>query len=244
MKVLAPMAGITDGLFCSKLAPQGFDMVTTGGFNVDRKTLKAGKSIIQRGRPEFEIPQNQILPFIERQINVIKENSTWKGMISVNLRSTTPSPIIEVSNIGGVDVVEINAHCRQPEIMELGCGQSLLHNPDKLFQFTREVVEKSGCKVSVKIRANVPDTDIYAVSKSVENAGADFLHVDAMKPGFPHADYEVITSIKDSTNIFLIGNNSIKDVNSARKMLNAGADGISMARVVLNGELPFTLSSI
>jgi TIM-barrel protein len=237
------MAGITDGLFCSKLAPQGFDMVTVGGFNVDLKTVLAGKSIKERGRPEFDIPYNQILSFIEDQINIIQGNA-WKGMVSVNLRSTTPSSIVEVSEIYGVDVVEINAHCRQPEIMELDCGQSLLHKPDDLYRLTRTVVNDASCKVSVKIRANVPGTDIINTSNLIEDAGADFLHVDAMKPGYPHADYKTISSISDQTDIFLIGNNSIKDVNSAKKMLKAGADGISLARAVINGEVPFNLSSI
>jgi len=111
----------------------------------------------------------------------------------------------------------INAHCRQPEITDLGCGQSLLNDPDKLYLFTREVVKEAGSKVSVKIRANVPGTDIIGISQSVEDAGADFLHVDAMKPGYSHADYDIISVIKDSTDLFLIGNNSITDIESAQK---------------------------
>lgn len=244
LKVLAPMAGITDGLFCSKLAPQGFDMVTIGGYNVDHKTIEAGERIIQRGRSEFNIPLEGISKHIEQQIKIIKEDKSWEGLISVNLRSITPSPIIGVSELIGVDVVEINSHCRQPEILELGCGQALLNKPDKLYEFTREVVRKAESKVSVKIRANVPGTDIIALSKSMEDAGADFLHVDAMKPGYPHADYDVVSAIKDTTDIFLIGNNSIKNRESAYKMINAGADGFSMARALINGEVPFDLSLV
>lgn len=244
LKVLAPMAGITDGSFCSKLALHGFDMVTIGGYNVDSETIEAGSRIIQRGRSEFDVPLEGMSAHIEQQIKIINENKSWKGLISVNLRSITPSPIIEISKLNGVDVVEINAHCRQPEIMELGCGQSLLNDPDKIYKFTREVASKAESKVSVKIRANVPGTDIIAISKSIENAGADFLHVDAMKPGYPHADYDIISAIKDDTDILLIGNNSIKDTPSAQKMINAGADGFSMARALINGEVPFDLSGI
>jgi TIM-barrel protein len=244
LKVLAPMAGITDGLFCRKLAHQGLDMITLGGYNVDAPTIEVGERIIQRGRSEFDIPLENISNHIEQQIKVIKENKLWNGWISVNLRSTTPSPVIEVSKLPGVDVVEINAHCRQPEIMDLGCGQSLLNDPDKLHLFTREVVKKARSKVSVKIRANVPGTDIIAISQSVEDAGADFLHVDAMKPGYSHADYEVVSVIKDSTDLFLIGNNSITDIGSAQKMIDAGADGFSMARALINGEVPFDLSMV
>ena len=244
MNVLAPMAGITEGLFCRQLANHGFNMVTIGGYNVDRKTIEAGQRIIQRGRLEFDIPLENIKSHIEQQTQIIRKDNPWKGLISVNLRSTTPSPMIDISKIEDVDVVEINAHCRQPEIMDLGCGQALLTNPDRMNKLIRAVVRKADSRVSVKIRANVPGVDIISLAKSIEDAGADFLHVDAMKPGYSYADYPVISRIKETTNTFLIGNNSIKDLQSANKMLNSGADGISIARAIMNGKVPFDLSKI
>ena len=44
--------------------------------------------------------------------------------------------------------------------------------------------------------------------------------------------------------MFIIGNNSIRDVESARKMLAAGADGISIARAAIGGTLSFDLTQI
>lgn len=244
MKVLAPMAGITNGSFCRQLANHGFNMVTIGGYNIDRKTLVAGRKLLKRGRSEFDIPLDEIKNHIEEQTSIIRKDNSWKGLVSVNLRSVTPAPIINVSKMRGVDVVEINAHCRQPEITDLGCGQALLSDPDKLFKFTRAVVRKADSRVSVKIRANVPGVDNIIIAKSIEKAGADYLHVDAMKPGHPYADYSVISQIKGSTDIFLIGNNSIKDLKSANKMINSGADGFSIARAILKGKVPFDLSQI
>lgn len=244
VEVIAPMAGITDGKFCSELAPHGFDMVTIGGYNADTETVNAGRMLIQRGRTEFNIPESELLTHIKHQIHTIKDQNDWNGMISVNIRSTTPQPLIEISKLTGVDVVEINAHCQQPEIMDLKCGQSLLMDPDVLHEFTEEVVKNSASKVSVKIRANIPNIDVITISRIVEDAGVDFLHVDAVKPGYNCANYNVITSIKENTDIFLIGNNSIIDVESARKMLAAGADGLSMARSLIRGVIPFDLSLI
>lgn len=244
IEVVAPMAGITDGKFCKKLAAHGFDLVTIGGYNVDAPTIAAGHQIVQRGRREFDVPQGEIMGHIDRQTQIIRHDNSWRGMISVNVRSTTPEPVIEISKFKGVDVVEINAHCRQVEITDLGCGQALLRDSDRLHKFTQEVVKRADSKVSVKIRANVPGVDDISVAQAVENAGADFIHVDAMKPGYDTADYDIITSIKENTDIFLIGNNSIRDVESAHEMLFAGADGISMARALIGGEVPFDLSLI
>ncbi|MGB9979213.1 MJ0144 family RNA dihydrouridine synthase-like protein [Methanobacterium sp.] len=236
------MAGITDGNFCLKLAPYGFDMVTLGGYNADKPTMEAGCSIIQRGRQEFDIDEENLLSSIKKEANILK--TSWKGTVSVNLRSVSFEPIVEVSKLHEIDVVEINAHCRQPEITDIGCGQALLYDTKKLYNFTKNVVKRAESKVSVKIRANVRNVNDIEVSKAIEKAGADYLHVDAMKPGYNHADYNIIRTIKENTEIFLIGNNSIHDLKSARDMLSAGADGISIARATLKGSVPFDLSQV
>lgn len=242
IEVLAPMAGITDGNFCRKLVNCGFDMVTIGGYNVDKLTIAAGHRLIKRGRSEFYIEEEKIMSSIKKEAEIIK--NSWKGMVSANLRSGSHDPIIEVSKITEIDVVEINAHCRQPEITDIACGQALLYETERLYDFTKKIVDKAHSKVSVKIRANIENVDDIEVAKAVEDAGADYLHVDAMKPGYNHADLEVIKSIKENTNIFLIGNNSINDLKSAREMISAGADGISIARAALKGNIPFDLSMI
>jgi TIM-barrel protein len=242
IKVLAPMAGITDAKFCLKLIPFGFDMVTLGGYNIDQATINAGEKILQRGRPEFSISEEDYFDIIFNQANEIKKN--WDGIVSVNLRSTTPDPIIEISKIKEIDVVEINAHCRQSEITEIGCGQSMLQDLELLEEFSTEVVKKSSAKVSIKYRANIPNSDDLEISMAIESAGCDFIHIDAMKPGFNYADLNIIHEISQNVETFLIGNNSIVDIESARKMLDAGADGISIARAAMGGIINFDLSKI
>lgn len=236
------MAGITDGNFCKKIAHEGFHMVTIGGYNLDKKTIAAGRKIIERGRPEFDVAEEYIVSHIKNEAFLIKK--AWDGMLSVNLRSTTPQKVVEISKLPEIDVVEINAHCRQEEITDIGCGQALLYQTSKLYQYTKDVVKGAESKVSVKIRANTGKVDDLEVSKVIQEAGADFLHVDAMKPGYDHADYPLISSIKENTHVFLIGNNSIRDLESAQKMIKAGADGISIARAAIKGRVPFDLSKI
>ncbi|MGZ7067144.1 MAG: MJ0144 family RNA dihydrouridine synthase-like protein [Methanobacterium sp.] len=236
------MAGITDGNFCRKIASQGFDMVTIGGYNLDKKTIDAGRKIIERGRSEFDVEEEHIISHIKNEALIIK--NTWNGMVSANLRSISPRKIVEISKLSEIDVVEINAHCRQVEITDIGCGQALLYDTERLYEYTKNVVKNAESKVSVKIRANTGNVDDLEVSKIIQEAGADFIHVDAMKPGYNHADYQLIKSIKENTDIFLIGNNSIRDLESALKMISAGADGISIARAAMKGTVPFDLSRL
>ena len=238
------MAGITNGQFCSKMSVYGFDVLTIGGYNADKNAINAGLKIIERGRHEFNINENELYHHIEEEIKYIKSNTDYHGQVSVNLRSSSPKPIIEISKIKALDIIEINAHCRQPELIESGCGQALLENHKNLYDFISEVVKNCKKKVSVKIRANVSGVDNITIAKAINNAGADYIHVDAMKPGYDCADFGVIKSIKSSVDLFIIGNNSIRDLESARRMISSGADGISIARAVINGTIPFDLSSV
>ena len=240
MKVVAPMAGITNSEFLNRVIPLGFDVATLGGYSLDAPTVEASGKIVERGRKEFDFPLDVIFSHIEDEIASIKK--VHKDVkVSVNVRATTPQPIIEVGKVEGLDIVEINCHCRQEEIMAIGCGQEMLKRPD-LENFISHVVDNVDCEVSVKIRANVEGIDTLEVARRIENAGADYLHVDAMKKGIFDADYGLVKKICDNTKIKVIGNNSLNCEDNIKKMIETGVYGFSMARAVILGNLDFNIS--
>jgi len=73
----------------------------------------------------------------------------------------------------------VNAHCRQPELRAVGCGESLLRDTGRLAEYVTAAAE-TGATTSVKVRAEVPGVDLVAVADAVAEAGADWFHVDAM----------------------------------------------------------------
>ena len=235
------MAGITNAEFAMKLIPYGFDTDTIGGYNTDSESIEACEKIIARGRKEFNYPKEDIYNVIENEVNTIKDN--FDVTVSANLRGTSPDPLIEISKIKNLDIIEINCHCRQEELVAVGCGQSMLLRPD-LEDYIKEVVKKSKSKVSLKMRANVEGVDNLEIAKLAESCGVDYLHIDAMKKGVRDADFDLIKEIFENTNIFIIGNNSINSISQAEKMLNAGANGISIARAAISGKLNFDLNKI
>ena len=240
MKVVAPMAGISNSDFLNKVIPYGFDVATLGGYSLDTPTIEASKKIVERGRKEFDFPLDEIFSHIESEVDSVKEVHN-DVKVSANVRATTPQPIIEIGKIRNLDIVEINCHCRQEEIMSVGCGQEMLKRPD-FENFISEVVDNVGCEVSVKIRANIDGVDTLEVAKQVENAGADYLHVDAMKKGVFDADYNTVKKICDNTEIKVIGNNSLNCEDNIKKMIETGVYGFSMARAVISGNLNFNIS--
>ena len=235
------MAGITNAEFLNKVIPYGFDVVTLGGYSLDEKTIEASRKIIERGRKEFHFELDEIIPHIEKEVNLNKK--VYPDVhVSANVRSTTAEPIIEASKINDLDIIEINCHCRQEEITAIGCGQEMLKRPD-LSDYISQIVDNSKSEVSVKIRGNVPDIDTLEVAKIIEDAGATYLHLDAMDPNVFDADWKLLENVCNNTNIKVIGNNSIDSTEKIRKMYQCGVYGFSIARAVISGTLNFNISN-
>ena len=241
IKVVAPMAGITNSEFLNKVIPYGFDVATLGGYSLDAPTIEASKKIIERGRNEFDFPLEEIYAHIQNEVDSIKKiHSDVK--VSANVRATTPQPIIEVGKIKNLDIVEINCHCRQDEIIAIGCGQEMLKRAD-LGDFISQVVDNVDCEVSVKIRANVEGVNTLGIACVIDDAGVDYLHIDAMKKGVFDADYKLLSEICNNVQIQVIGNNSVNSVENAHKMIETGVSGFSIARGVISGNLDFDISN-
>lgn len=241
LKVVAPMAGITNADFLNKVIPHGFNVATLGGYSLDDSTIEASKKIIERGRKEFDFPLDVIFSHIENEVASIKKVHP-DVKVSANVRATTPQPIIEVGNIENLDIVEINCHCRQDEILAIGCGQNMLNRPD-LSDFISQIVDNVKSEVSVKIRANVDGTDTFKIAGLIEDAGADYLHIDAMKKGVFDADWELLEKICSNTSIKVIGNNSVNSEKNVKKMISTGVYGFSIARSVISGNLDFNITN-
>ena len=227
LKVVAPMAGITNA--------------DLWGYNLDTPRIEANQRIIERGRKEFVFPLDTIFNHIENEVASIKKAHN-NVKVSANVRATTPQPIIEVGNIENLDIVEINCHCRQAEILAVGCGQEMLARSD-LGDFISQVADNVDCEVSVKIRANVEGIDTLKIAGLIEDAGADYLHIDAMRKGVFDADWELLEKICSNVDVKVIGNNSVNSEENVRKMISTGVDGFSIARSVISGNLDFNITN-
>ncbi|MDK2892302.1 MAG: hypothetical protein PWQ49_694, partial [Methanohalophilus sp.] len=172
---IASMAGKTDSSFANRYGKNA-GLVILGGYNLDAATNEAAKRIESRGREEF-VSDNP-LEFLKSEI----EKTEVSGAAGFNLRSTSIEPLIEAANMirEASGILELDAHCRQEEMIEIGAGEALMKDLPRLTEWIR-LIKETGVVLSVKIRANVVDDEELA--KTIESAGADILHVDAMKAG-------------------------------------------------------------
>ncbi|HOP08848.1 MAG TPA: hypothetical protein PLC12_01380 [Candidatus Methanofastidiosa archaeon] len=145
----------------------------------------------------------------------------------MNIRSATLEGYIDAATvIAEMDgLVEIDAHCRQPEITEIGAGQALLSDIPRLTEILRSIKDACDARTIVKIRGNIVPERELAISV---NDFCDALHVDAMIEGSAETDLSVFLNIPDW--IFLIGNNSVRDADSALAILEF-CDAFSFARL-------------
>ncbi len=220
---LAPMAGIVDSVYASRFKRAG--LIVLGGFNLDAKTNDAAKKEIERGRREF-VSEAPML-FLEKELEATKGLTT----IAINVRAAALDPYVQAAWLAKKfgAILEINGHCRQPEMLELGAGEALLKDAPRLCYYIREL-KKTEVVLSVKTRANVVND--VELAKAIQEVGADIIHIDAMHP--EGIDIGVIKRIRNSTGLFIIGNNSVVDFEAAKEFFSHGADMVSLARAVLH----------
>ncbi len=238
MNVLSAMAGINNGEFTKKFTNKNVDIITLGGYNSDIETLNAGIKNTQNNRKEFLNDLSSLNDDICNEVQrICNYNPKWKGLISVNLRGTNHESFKILENNKDIDILEVNAHCRQEAMIKCGAGQGLLYNLDNLSSILEEVCSHKNYDISVKIRANVKNTNIKSIVELIETYPVKYIHVDATNPGIMEADYDVINKISNMTDMHLIGNNSVTSHKDYIRMLESGADSVSVARGALNGNI-------
>ncbi|HII80702.1 MAG TPA: methanogenesis marker 9 domain-containing protein [Methanosarcina sp.] len=218
---LAPMAGIVDSAFANQYAGDA-GLVVLGAFNLDKGSMEVASDLASRGRKEFI--SDEPLELIKREIRAVNSGSA----VAVNVRSTTLEPLIEAAKLVKEEgaILELNAHCKQPEMLKAGMGEALLRDLPRLSAWIKAIKE-TGVVLSVKVRANIVND--VKLARLIDKAGADIIHVDAMLEGFG-ADLDAISNYRDATRLFIIGNNSVTDFAAAKDMFSRGADMVSVAR--------------
>ncbi|WP_115865447.1 beta/alpha barrel domain-containing protein [Halorussus litoreus] len=221
-----------------------------GGIALDEPTREAAREMVDRDREEF-LPDEPIA-FVDRQLGSLADADLRPGF---NVRSASLGPIREVARICADHgaILELNAHCRQDEMCAAGAGESLLRNPDRLREQVaaaaatcsrEEERNTSTAAVSVKVRAEVPGVDLAEIARTVADAGADAIHVDAMDseevvaevggggggPPPPPPTSATSATSAASTDLFVIANNEVRDEATVREYLAYGADAVSVGR--------------
>ena len=235
--IMGPMAGITTLAYREFMKPFGValsvsEMISDCGINYKNPRTMSYLATSQKDRPVAL----QLFGFS-------KENA--KNAIA----------ILEANS--DFDMLDINLGCPVHKVTKTGAGSAWLKEPEKLYDYMREIVRTSHHPVSAKIRLGWDSSSINVreISSVLEKAGVSLLTVHARTAvqgysGSPN--WEAISNLGDSLSIPLCVSGDIFTPEAAMKALNiAKASYVMVARGgvgnpelitninrVLNGEEP------
>lgn len=215
----ASLSGTSDAEWARAALPH-VGAAFLGGIALDEPTRDAARALVDRDRDEF-LPADPFT-WIDEQLASLADEPLVPAM---NVRAATPEPVSRAATVCAAHdaMLEVNAHCRQPELCAAGTGEALLTDPDRLAAYV-DAAASTGATVSVKVRAEVEGVDLPRVARRAVDAGADVVHVDAM-------DTEsVVAAIVEATDAFVIANNEVRDEASVREYLDFGAAAVSVGR--------------
>jgi TIM-barrel protein len=216
---VASLSGESDAAWARRAADYA-GCAFLGGVSIDDATRSASRELIQRDREEF-LPGDPER-FVQEQLRALADVPIRPA---VNVRSATLVPLEDVADLcreyGAI--LEINAHCRQDEICAAGSGEHLLRKPGKLCKQV-EAATATGATVSVKVRAEVEGVDLADLANRLARAGAAAIHVDAMD------SESVVADVVMAANLFVVANNGVRGLASAREYFEYGADAVSVGR--------------
>jgi len=217
---LASLSGASDAEWALAGAPHAGAAFLGGIAVCDRSRRAARAMVADRDRSEF-LPSDPV-DWIDEQLSRLDDANLRPA---INVRSTCPDRVADVARVCADHdaVLEVNAHCRQDELCAVGCGESLLADTERL----RTLVAASASldvTTSVKVRAEVDDVDLPSTVRAVADAGADWVHVDAM-------DTEsMIRDVDAAADVRVIANNGVRDRATTHEYLDHGADAVSVGR--------------
>ncbi|MFH1455914.1 MAG: tRNA dihydrouridine synthase DusB [archaeon] len=216
--ILAPMAGVTDVAFRLLCKQYGAALVYTQFVNINalannnQATLNLAKTV-EEERPVAIQLFGSRLDNLSKAVKVIKDQA---------------------------DIIDFNFGCPSPVVVNQGAGAALLRRPQRMKEIIQIIIKESGKPVTAKIRSGFSKREINAIqiAKQLEEAGvsAITLHARTLDQGYSgKADWDLISQVKESVSIPVIGNGDVKTGPDAKKMLDiTGCDGVMIGRAAMS----------
>ncbi len=159
--------------------------------------------------------------------------------IGAQLCGADPGVMAEAARICeglGFDSIDLNYGCPVRKVIAREAGAAMLTDLDRLERVTSAVVESVRLPVTAKIRIgwDQNSTNAPEVARALERSGVKWVTVHARSRSEKftgNAHWEVITEVKGSTTLPVIGNGDVKTPEDALRMVReTGCDRVMVGR--------------
>lgn len=219
--ILAPMAGTSNYAYMKICEEIGVGYAIT--------ELMSAESIVRENKKTFDMLKGLDRLNIPFAIQIFGSNAKVISDAAIIINKMYP-----------MSIIDINMGCPVPKVsLRSQAGASLLKDPKKVFDIVSTVVKSVNVPVTVKIRSGWDHNSINAVeiAKVCESAGASLItiHGRTRSDGYSgNVDLDIIKKVKEAVNIPVAGNGDIKDIYSAKHMLDeTGVDYLMIGRKAL-----------
>jgi tRNA-dihydrouridine synthase B len=136
----------------------------------------------------------------------------------------------------GADLVDINLGCPVKKVIKAGAGAILMKDPERIARIIVAVRKAVAIPVTVKIRSgwNRGSINALEIARIAEASGADALtiHGRTADQGYSGAaDWQIITAVKETVRIPVIGNGDIRQAQDAIEMMRqTSCDAVMVGR--------------
>ncbi len=171
--------------------------------------------------------------------------------LAIQIFGSDPAMMADAAQIAaaaGADIVDINFGCAVKKIVKTGAGVALMRTPERAAALLRAVRAAIRIPLTIKIRSGWErgGEQAFNLVRIAEECGVDALavHPRSASQGFRgRADWSLITAIKKTTALPVIGNGDVENAEDAVRMLQqTGCDAVMVGRAAIGN--PFIFAEI